>query len=135
MSQTLQAQPFVAEIEHGGGERGAMSGTLQLDLGSRPTDLRAMLNLDGSEVREHEAWLRNAFGGHGEVEAIATPTLRCLCVPGGVRKVLRIAPPLAAEGSDRLARAFLTRAADSILRDVVLRPARNRAVVPLATAA
>ena len=81
-TQTLQAQPFVAEIEHGGGERGAMSGTLQLDLGSRPTDLRAMLNLDGSEVREHEAWLRGAFGGHGEVEAIATPTLRCNWNPG-----------------------------------------------------
>lgn len=81
-TQTLQSQPFVAEIEHGRGERGAMSGTLQLDLGSRPTELRAMLNLDASEVREHEQWLRGAFGGHGEVEAIATPTLQCNWNPG-----------------------------------------------------
>lgn len=81
-TQTLQRQPFEAEIAHGGGERGTMAGSLQLDFGSRPTDLRVMLNLDGSEVREHEAWLRSAFGSHGEVKAIATPTLRCNWNPG-----------------------------------------------------
>ena len=78
----LDGVPFEATIEHGRGRSAGLAGTLQLDPSQRPDGLRVVLNLDSSEVREHEEWLRGTCGAHGDVEAVVTPLARCQWNPG-----------------------------------------------------
>ena len=66
---TLHGKPFSSAC-------GTLQGHLQLDEGTRPLDLRAMLNLPHKEPEPVERWLRGRFGMHGTIESLEVPRLR-----------------------------------------------------------
>lgn len=73
--QSLKDRAFATEC-------GTLSGPLRVDDGTKPNNMRLMLELDGSHIRGVEDWMRTAFGAHGEVVSVQTPTLQCNWDPG-----------------------------------------------------
>ena len=57
-------------------ECGSMQGTLQLDLGDRRLDVRAMLNAPRPSPDPVNEWLLSRFGPFGHIEAVRLPRLK-----------------------------------------------------------
>lgn len=64
--EALHGAPFRTEC-------GSLEGTLQLDAGTRPLDLRAMLNVRTAQPDPVDAWLRRTFGAYGELVSVDLP--------------------------------------------------------------
>ena len=65
----LHGQPFSTSC-------GSFEGHLQLDAGTRPHDVRALLNLPRLEPDPVAEWLRRRFAMHGTITSLALPRLR-----------------------------------------------------------
>lgn len=56
---------------------GSMEGVLQLDVGSKPLNLRTILRLDETPTDRVRSWLGAKFSKHGAVDEVMIPRLAC----------------------------------------------------------
>lgn len=67
--QVLHGRPFTSQC-------GSISGELHVDNGSKPSDLRAFVNLPRLSPDPVEEWLRNTFGEFGAIDRVRLPRLK-----------------------------------------------------------
>jgi len=66
----LNKQPFRSHC-------GSLEGVIQTDPGSKPLDLRAIVQLEPRALDAVQQWLASKFGEYGDVTKVRLPRLKC----------------------------------------------------------